>query len=177
MSRKDPARRPPDIAAARLAIDDALSRLNQPVEWTQATERAALPVPMSLDGMSPGRARRTRVWAAAVAAIALCLATVRSWESPATLSRVVPAPAMTVVPLTTLSGDEYSPAFSPDGGQIAFSWNGEHEDNFDVYIKSVGSATVGRLTSNAGFEGNPSWSPDGKQIAFMREQAEYAACM
>ena len=78
---------------------------------------------------------------------------------------------MTVVPLTTLSGDEYSPAFSPDGEQIAFSWNGEHEDNFDVYIKSVDSAAVRRLTSDAGFEGNPSWSPDGKQIAFVRDQA------
>ena len=44
---KDPERRPPDMAAARLAIDDALSRLNQPLESTQATERAALPVPMT----------------------------------------------------------------------------------------------------------------------------------
>jgi hypothetical protein len=49
---------------------------------------------------------------------------------------------MTIVPLTTLSGDEYSPAFSPDGEQIAFSWNGENEDNFDLYIKLVGSAAV-----------------------------------
>ena len=111
--------------------------------------------------MSHGRAHRARVWAVAVAAIVLCLATIGLWRSGGTPTRVVPAPAMTVVPLTTLSGDEYSPAFSPDGGQIAFSWNGEHEDNVDIYIKSVGSAAVRRLTSDAGFEGNPSWSPDG----------------
>ncbi len=167
---RDPERRPPDMAAARVAIDEALSRLNRPVESTRTTERAAVPVPMTLDGVSHGRAPRTRVWAAAGAAIVLCLAAIGLWRSPAAPARVAPAQAMTVVPLTTLSGDEYSPAFSPDGEQVAFSWNGEHEDNFDVYIKSVGSATVRRLTSDAGFEGNPSWSPDGKQIAFIREE-------
>ena len=75
---------------------------------------------------------------------------------------------MTIVPLTTLSGDEYSPAFSPDGEQIAFSWNGENEDNFDLYIKLVGSAAVRRLTTHPDFDADPSWSPDGKQIAFIR---------
>ena len=81
---KDPERRPPDMAAARLAIDDALSRLNQPVESTQTTERAALPVPCLWIGMSPGRAHRARVWAAAVAAVALCLAAIGLWRSRAT---------------------------------------------------------------------------------------------
>ena len=75
---------------------------------------------------------------------------------------------MTIVPLTTLSGDEYSPAFSPDGEHIAFSWNGENEDNFDLYIKLVGSAAVRRLTTHPDFDADPSWSPDGKQIAFIR---------
>ena len=86
---KDPARRPPDIAAARLAIDDALSRLDQPVESAQPTERAALPVPMTLDGMTRGRAHRARIWAAAVAAIAVCLATFALWRLRATPARVV----------------------------------------------------------------------------------------
>ena len=117
------------------------------------------------------------MWAAAVAAIVLCLTAIALWRTSATSARVLPAAAMTVVPLTTLSGDEYSPAFSPDGEQIAFSWNGEREDNFDVYIKSVHSAAVRRLTSDAGFEGNPSWSPDGKQIAFVRDQGGVPACL
>lgn len=75
---------------------------------------------------------------------------------------------MTVVPLTTLSGDEYSPAFSPDGEQIAFTWNGEHEDNFDLYLRPVGSGDMRRLTFDRGFDIDASWSPDGKRIAFVR---------
>ena len=98
----------------------------------------------------------TRVWAAAVGVIVLALAAVALWRSRATPARSAVAPAMTIVPLTTLSGDEYSPAFSPDGEQIAFSWNGENEDNFDLYIKSVGSAAVRRLTIRPGLR----WGPE-----------------
>ena len=38
-----------------------------------------------------------------------------------------------------LRGLEICPTFSPDGTQVAFSWNGEKEDNFDIYVKFVGS--------------------------------------
>ena len=53
----------------------------------------------------------------------------RCWRSPAPgcfepLERL-PAPAMRVVPLTAMSGSEYGGAFSPDGRQVAFAWNGE----------------------------------------------------
>ena len=34
-----------------------------------------------------------------------------------------------------------SPSFSPDGNQVAFSWNGEKQDNFDIYVKLIGSPT------------------------------------
>ena len=40
------------------------------------------------------------------------------------------------------------PSFSPDGEQVAFAWNGEREDNFDIYVKIVGSSEVRRLTTN-----------------------------
>jgi Tol biopolymer transport system component len=166
---KDPDRRLPDIADARLAIDNTLNRPDQPTGSTRATEQAALPVPMSPDRMREGRVRSAPVWVAVVAAIVLGgLATMRLWKSRSTPARLLPTPAMTVVPLTTLSGDEYSSAFSPDGEQIAFSWNGDNEDNFDLYIKSVGLSATRRLTSDPGFDGDPSWSPDGEQIAFIR---------
>ena len=34
---------------------------------------------------------------------------------------------------------ENQPAFSPDGKQVAFCWNGEKEDNIDVYVKLIGT--------------------------------------
>ena len=42
-------------------------------------------------------------------------------------------------PLTSYAGSEQSPSFSPDGNQVVFSWNGEKQDNTDIYIKLVGS--------------------------------------
>lgn len=74
-----------------------------------------------------------------------------------------------VIPFTTFPGREQQPTFSPDGNQIAFSWNGEKGDNFDIYVKLVNSeAAPLRLTSNPADDIFPAWSPDGQQIAFVR---------
>ena len=73
-----------------------------------------------------------------------------------------------VVPLTAFSGKEECQSFSPDGKQIAFHWNGEKRDNFDVYVMLVGSSSVRRLTTDPADEGCPRWSPDGQQIAYFR---------
>lgn len=71
-------------------------------------------------------------------------------------------------PFTTFIGGEYEPAFSPDGAQLAFVWNGEREDNFDIYVSPVSALAPRRLTSDRLGEASPTWSPDGRQIAFIR---------
>lgn len=71
-------------------------------------------------------------------------------------------------PFTTFVGGEYEPAFSPDGKELAFVWNGEREDNFDIYVSPVSALAPRRLTSDALGEASPTWSPDGRQIAFIR---------
>jgi DNA-binding winged helix-turn-helix (wHTH) protein len=76
------------------------------------------------------------------------------------------APVSRVVPLTTLTGFETHPAFSPDGNQVAFTWTGEGDDNPDVYVKVVGGTSVLRLTRDPAADLLPAWSPDGRQIAF-----------
>ena len=79
--------------------------------------------------------------------------------------------ALTTVPLTTYTGAEVYPSLSPDGRQVAFGWNGETRDNFDIYVKMVEGGEPLRLTSDPSPEGFPKWSPDGRSIAFCRDGA------
>jgi len=50
------------------------------------------------------------------------------------------------VPLTSDPGREDQATFSPDGNQVAFSWNGPDQRNFDIYVKVIGSESSLRLT-------------------------------
>ncbi len=82
--------------------------------------------------------------------------------------RGVPATTPRLVQVTSLIGSETMPTFSPDGTEVAFVWNGEKEDDANIYVKMVGSETALRLTTDPGADLLPSWSPDGRQIAFVR---------
>jgi Tol biopolymer transport system component/DNA-binding winged helix-turn-helix (wHTH) protein len=83
---------------------------------------------------------------------------------------VVPEPsAFRIVPVTTAPGEPEFPAFSPDGREIAFIWDGPERKRYDVYVQLVGADTPLRLTySKSGLLGAPAWSPDGREIAFIR---------
>jgi WD40 repeat protein len=64
-------------------------------------------------------------------------------------------PAQKTFPLTSYPGRQITPAFSPDGKQVAFAWDGEKGDNFDIYVKLVDAGTPLRLTNNAAAEYSP----------------------
>ncbi|HKE26147.1 MAG TPA: winged helix-turn-helix domain-containing protein [Bryobacteraceae bacterium] len=70
--------------------------------------------------------------------------------------------------LSAFTGQQDYASFSPDGNQVVFSWNGEQEDNWDLYVKMIGSAHVLRLTTDRAPDLLPAWSPGGQQIAFIR---------
>jgi Tol biopolymer transport system component len=80
-----------------------------------------------------------------------------------------PEVPLVAVPLTSYAGDESWPTLSPDGTQVAFSWNGERQDKWDIYVKQIGVEPPFRLTSDAAMDYSPAWSPDGGFIAFLRE--------
>jgi eukaryotic-like serine/threonine-protein kinase len=84
------------------------------------------------------------------------------------------APTPNVVSLTTEQGRLAQPTFSPDGNQVAYMWDGEKHDNFDIYVKLIGSPTALRLTTDPAPDAYPVWSPDGRQVAFLRGQQIYA---
>jgi serine/threonine protein kinase len=114
--------------------------------------------------------RRTWVWAAA--AVVVVAIAVAAWLFRGTARK--PAGAPEVVPLTSYTGSENSPSFSPDGDQVAFSWNGEKQDNFDIYLKLIGSPTPERLTTDPAEDVSPAFSPDGRSIGFVRVSKEHA---
>jgi len=80
-----------------------------------------------------------------------------------------PQESFTVVPLTSYPGYEMQASFSPDGNEVAFAWNGEKQDNSDIYVKVIGPGLPRRLTTDAATDLSPAFSPSGRWIAFLRE--------
>ena len=71
--------------------------------------------------------------------------------------------------LTAEQGMQAEPAISPDGKQVAYSWDGAEGEHPSIYVKLVGAASPLRLTNQAGVvDQSPAWSPDGGYIAFCR---------
>jgi DNA-binding winged helix-turn-helix (wHTH) protein len=72
------------------------------------------------------------------------------------------------VPLMSYLGTALSPSFAPEGERVAFSWDGEKQDNFDIYVKQIGLGLPLRLTTDPRPDVSPAWSRDGRTIAFLR---------
>jgi len=120
----------------------------------------------------PGRHLGTLVLMCAVAVLGVVIAAAYLGRSQ---GRVLPSPP---TPLTVFQGSEVDPALSPDGRHVAFSWNGERQDNFDIYILTIASGNVRRLTAAPAHDLNPAWSPDGRAIAFLRRlDGDHAALL
>ncbi|MGB6470717.1 MAG: LpqB family beta-propeller domain-containing protein [Candidatus Acidiferrales bacterium] len=82
---------------------------------------------------------------------------------------VASLPAMKSAPLLGLPGRKLDPAFSADGNQVAFAWDGSVPDGvMDLYVKIVGAGSPLRLTSGEGDVASPTWSPDGRYLAYLR---------
>jgi Tol biopolymer transport system component len=105
-----------------------------------------------------------------VAAVGLGVWLIRGAGSPPAEALLRP------VPLTSYPGTQDAPSFSPDGNQVAFSWDGEKQDNFDIYVKRLGPGPPLRLTHDPAAEVSPVWSPDGATIAFLRELRSKVNC-
>ena len=154
--RKDPARR-------FQHMDDVRTLLDQLREDSESGK---------LGAVAPSARRapsRVALGGAALAALTAVVA-VGIWLSRRAPS-AVDAP-LVATPLTAYPGLEIQPSFSPDGNEVAFAWNGEKEDNFDIYRKLIGPGEPLRLTRDPADDLSPAWSPDARYIAFVRGSKE-----
>jgi tricorn protease len=66
--------------------------------------------------------------------------------------------------LTTGTGIETDPVFSPDGSMIAFT--GEYDGNTDVFVIPTIGGVPKRLTYHPAADAAVGWTPDGKYVIF-----------
>ena len=80
--------------------------------------------------------------------------------------------------LTDSPGDDFSPAWSPDGKRVAFV-SVRHDAFGEIYVMNADGTGVQRLTTSSGIDGAPTWAKDGKRIAFMstrQDPADRTSC-
>ena len=151
--RKDPERRFQYMADVKVTLE----------EVKEQSESGKLP-----DISTGGRWRKKKsgsLWAVSGTVLVLAAVTVGLW-----FLRPAPHATQKTVPFSSYPGRQISPAFSPDGKQVAFAWDGEQGGNFDIYVKLVDAGTALRLTSSPANEWAPAWSPDARYIAFCRDK-------
>ncbi len=56
------------------------------------------------------------------------------------------------------------PAYSPDGGRIAFC--SSRDGTFDLYVMNADGTGVRRVAALDGMQLRPAWAPDGRRLAF-----------
>jgi eukaryotic-like serine/threonine-protein kinase len=151
--RKNPERRFQTMADLKVALEELK-------EESDSGTLSAAPTRQQ-------RPRRRLVWAGALlAAFTLVLGTLWFMRPPGKTAEA----ALNPVPLTTYPGFQLRPSFSPDGNQVAFAWDGEKQNNFDIYVKMIGTnGPPLRLTTDAASDSSPAWSPDGRFVAFLRD--------
>ncbi|HEY2019506.1 MAG TPA: PDZ domain-containing protein [Bryobacteraceae bacterium] len=76
----------------------------------------------------------------------------------------VPREGGDAIRLTSGTGVETDPAFSPDGTRVAFT--GEYDGNVDVFVVPASGGVPKRLTWHPAADRVLGWTPDGKRIIF-----------
>src|ERR1051326_6904805 len=74
--------------------------------------------------------------------------------------------------LTSGTGTETDPVFSPDGTKVAFT--GEYDGNVDVFVVPASGGVPKRLTWHPAPDRVLGWTPDGKRIIFSSPRTSYS---
>jgi Tol biopolymer transport system component len=116
----------------------------------------------------PARLRVGRGLWAGFAVLAAVVAVGGYWL----LSRPVAKNDFFVRPLTTMPGRADFPSLSPDGTQVAFTWDGPDRGVPQIYLMMADGGEPRQLTKGNEPHTIPFWSPDGRWIAYFRRDRE-----
>ena len=73
--------------------------------------------------------------------------------------------------ISNSSSNNYTPSWSPDGTQIAFS--SLRDGNSQIYVMNADGSNQRNISNNFLVDWEPAWSPDGNQIAFQSDRDGY----
>jgi eukaryotic-like serine/threonine-protein kinase len=150
--QKDPGRRLPDLAEARVLIELTLASPFRTLRAVAQTVRWGLSRPAA------------RVALAAVVVVAGGSLVLRRAGRETPLPRLV-----NPIQVTSAVGVEDHPTWSPDGQTLAYE--SMQAGNWDIWLTQVGGGpAVNRTADHPGADRYPSWSPDGRQIAFWSDR-------
>lgn len=130
----------------------------------------ALPLAPEPQPHAPGAVDTQRRWrrfaagAIAVAALGIFLAAVLLRST----KKVSPAD-LHIAPLTSNTGLELQPSFSPDGTRIAYAWGMPPQKQPAIYVKLNGPGDAVKITGDLPRIFSPTWSPDGRWIAALQD--------
>ena len=77
-----------------------------------------------------------------------------------------------VTNLTNHSADDWSPAWSPDGTQIAFTSFRDDANFPEIYAMNADGSGQTNLTNHPASDAGAAWSPDGTRIAFGSDRGD-----
>jgi len=147
-----------------LAVD--LKRLGRDVESGSAPSYASL-----VELQRPPRSSRAARWIWPTVGLSVLVLTMAAWLFVGRSQPSSPLPR--TVPLTSLPGVEGDPALSPDGNQVAYTWDGGGErTSTQLYVRLIDGGDPLQLTRGPDDVATPAWSPDGRRIAFLRHRAD-----
>jgi Tol biopolymer transport system component len=110
----------------------------------------------------PPPARPVRV----IQTVSLLFALAAAIWLAATLARRKEPPSWHSRPFANSTGYQSYPAFSPDGKEVAFDWDGPNQGTRQIYVQGVNSQSPTQITTGVHDDRRPEWSPDGRQLAF-----------
>ncbi len=143
----------------------AVALAGEEVALTQPSGTVRVPTGWIREQRQAARARRRRGGWIAAAAVVAALAGLAFWGRFASGPEPAGRLAFNPVQLTTSSGLELDPAFSPSADALAYS--SDQSGTFEIYVRDLtpGGREI-RLTDDGGQNFEPAWSPDGATLAY-----------